>query len=361
MAMALAAPDLHIPPSETAVSVRIINTTAHITNVPYDLFVTPHIQGADTLSCPAYSFLIEHPSSRKLLFDLGVRKDVDNLAPSIVSRMRQDNWGAATEKDVREILEEDGVSPDDIEGIIWSHFHWDHIGDPSRFGKNTAVIVGPGFKQNFTPGYPANPDSPILESDYEGRELREISFSQGLKIGRFDAFDYFGDGSFYILDSPGHTTAHICGLARVTTSPDSYIFMGGDSCHHAGEFRPSAYLPLPASILPNPLDSKSATPCPGAVFSDILRDGDTRKPFYNAVRYNVPSTSGYDPDVAEATIGKVIEADARPDVLVVMAHDETLLDVVDFFPKYANDFREKGWVDKGRWLFLRDFAKAVGK
>ncbi len=42
-----------------------------------------------------------------------------------------------------------------------------------------------------------------------------------------------------------------------------------------------------------------------------------------------------------------------------MAHDESLLNVVDFFPKYANDFKSKGWAEKGRWLFLKDFAKAV--
>jgi hypothetical protein len=38
----------------------------------------------------------------------------------------------------------------------------------------------------------------------------------------------------------------------------------------------------------------------------------------------------------------VIEADARDEVLVLMAHDDSLLDVMDFFPKYANDFKQKG-------------------
>lgn len=37
-----------------------------------------------------------------------------------------------------------------------------------------------------------------------GREFREIDFNIApLKIGRFDAFDYFDDGSFYLLNSPG--------------------------------------------------------------------------------------------------------------------------------------------------------------
>ena len=47
------------------------------------------------------------------------------------------------------------------------------------------------------------------------------------------------------------------------------------------------------------------------------------------------------------------------EVLVVLAHDDTLKEVVDFFPNYADGFRGNGWAEKGRWLFLRDFAGAV--
>lgn len=54
------------------------------------------------------------------------------------------------------------------------------------------------------PGYPSNPDAPIKESDYRGRNVREISFTDpSLRLGRFRALDYFGDGSFYLLDAPG--------------------------------------------------------------------------------------------------------------------------------------------------------------
>lgn len=47
-----------------------------------------------------------------------------------------------------------------------SHWHWDHIGDPSTFPPSTDLIVGPGFKDAMLPGAPANPDSPLLESAY---------------------------------------------------------------------------------------------------------------------------------------------------------------------------------------------------
>ena len=51
--------------------------------------------------------------------------------------------------------------------------------------------------------------------------------------------------------------------------------------------------------------------------------------------------------------------DADDRVFVVIAHDFTLLDVMDFFPREANDWKAKGWKEKGRWRFLKDFQRAV--
>ena len=59
------------------------------------------------------------------------------------------------------------------------------------------------------------------------------------------------------------------------------------------------------------------------------------------------------------TINKLQDLDAHDDILVVLAHDETILGVVDLFPATANEFVRKGWVQKSRWRFLRDFALAV--
>src|ERR1700712_3063596 len=154
--MAQSAPNLKIPPSSVIVNVRIIDTTSHIRGIPLGSFVEPEITGFTQLDCPAYSFLIEHPSNRKLLFDLGVRKDWENLAPKVVNRIKDGGWKVTIKQGVREQLEANGVDGKSIEGIVWSHWHWDHTGDPSTFEKSTALIVGPGFKDAFTPGYPKN-------------------------------------------------------------------------------------------------------------------------------------------------------------------------------------------------------------
>lgn len=386
--MAQPPPNLNIPPSSNTVEISIINTTATIHGVDAWKFLEPPIKGHEWLAVPCFSILIHHPmQNRTLIFDLGIRKDWWNYAPSLQARFKAGGYRIEVEKGVREILEEREGGTSNIEAVVWSHWHFDHIGDPSTFDPATALIVGPGFKENLLPGYPANPASTILEADYAGRELRELDFAHSnITIGRFAALDYFGDGSFYFLDAPGHAVGHICGFARVKTTTtaasdgqeDSFVFLGGDAAHHGGEFRPSVYLPLPESISPHPFtttgkedEKDNAWPpffCPGSLF-DASPPADSTSPKsedQGRVRtqpFYKPSTKfgiQHDAEEAERTIAKLQEVDVMDNVLVVLAHDESLLDVVDLHPAQANDFVEKGWVKKCRWRFLRDFAGVVG-
>jgi hypothetical protein len=41
------------------------------------------------------------------------------------------------------------------------------IGDPSVFPKHTEMIVGPGFKASFLPGYPTDKQSTVLDTDFK--------------------------------------------------------------------------------------------------------------------------------------------------------------------------------------------------
>lgn len=351
------APNLNFPPSSSTVAVRIIDSTAYAKGSVQFIFEPP-IPGHDELDCPCLSFLITNAQgSRHVLFDLGIRKDYEKgLAPAASRLLTGDKpiFRVNVEKNVADILDEDaaklGISSKDIEAVIWSHHHWDHIGDMTTFPPRTDLVVGPGFKAQYLPGYPENPESPLCESDFEGRNVREIeSSSFSFKIGQFPAFDYFGDDSFYLLHSPGHTVGHLCGLARVT--PQTFVFMGGDCCHHGGEFRPTEYLPLPENIPPAPMSKFGLGGCPGAYMVEHVHPKrSATQPFYNIVQ-----GFSHDHDEAVRSIRKLEEFDASDDVLVCIAHDHTLLGNIDFYPETINDWKAKKYSDKVRWTFCGDF------
>lgn len=246
-----------------------------------------------------------------------------------------------------------GVKSKDIETVIWSHHHWDHIGDMATFPKNVALLVGPGLIKEYT----GKKDSPVVPADYEGRHFSEMDFERdgkGLKIGRCPAIDFFGDGSFYLLNTPGHTIGHICGFARVSSNPDSFVLMGGDASHHCGEFRPTKWRPLPTSITPSPVPKMLAHSCPGEILQRIQRNKRADESFY------VPS-EGFNQDEQKAidTIGKLEEFDASDNVLMVLSHDSSLLDQIPLYPKDINDWYEQSLGEKARWLFVKDFSEAI--
>ena len=212
------------------------------------------------------------------------------------------------------------------------------MGDPSTFPPSTKLVVGAGMKDSCLPGYPADEAAFVLESDFAGREVQEVDFSSRQKIGRFDAFDYFGDGSLYLLNAPGHCPGQMCDLARVTCKPDSFVFLGGDACHHVGVLRPSRYLPL-------------------------LQDRETvlkMHPTHDAtVPFSEPSIAIFPRyEDAKGTIGKIIELDAYKNLLVALAHNASLQKVVKRFPEGMNDWMAGSVKMRLRWGFLKDLEKA---
>ncbi|KAH8894618.1 hypothetical protein GQ53DRAFT_839624 [Thozetella sp. PMI_491] len=350
-------------PAGARAEVHIINTPSRMVDLPISLLLSPSVDGHEKFApLASWSFLIQSSKGQKVIFDLGFPADMDAYPPAAKDLVNGVGVQLAELKHVADVLKENDVDPAEIGSVVWSHHHWDHIGDITTFPKTTEVVVGPGFKEAFLPGYPTQPDTWIEERHFEGRILREIDFSaesSSLTVGPFRAHDFFGDGSFYLLDTPGHDTGHLAGLARTTTSPDTFILMGGDVCHHGGELRPSQYLPIPPDVK-YPL-SESLRPhisaCPLAAQFHELSIKLGRE----------PSGRFYDPamvvDMADAiqSIEKSQIADAQDNVLFVFAHDMTIEDDFEFFPRRANDWKAKGWREKTLWKFLGDLAPAAAQ
>ncbi|EKV16249.1 beta-lactamase-like protein [Penicillium digitatum] len=342
-------PALKIPPSSFTVDVRVIDTQTEL-YLNSSLFWQPPLEGFAGLNAPVYCFLITHGDTQ-VIFDLGVRSDWENYAPHIVSLIKATTT-VTRGKDVAAILDAEAsssgianVRSSDIRAVIWSHNHFDHIGNMATFQVATDLVVGPGLRAASIPGWPADPGSVVLTGDTEGRTVREISFASGLKIGRFDAVDYFGDGSFYLLDAPGHAVGHLCALAR--TTPDSFVLMGADACHHASLLRPTEYLPLPASV---PVGIRGS--CPGDVLAGLIvsRGVSPCSPLFTVAGGPVFHNRGE----AVETVRKIQELDAEDGVFVILAHDRSLMTRIPMFPNKVNGWREMSLGSATRWMFCED-------
>ncbi|KAF7190678.1 Cytochrome P450 monooxygenase [Pseudocercospora fuligena] len=352
------APSLNLPKGNTTCKVSIINTTCNLT-VPPPTLVEPSIKGHDWLNLPTFGFLITHPSGEQVLFDLGSRTDWWNLVPHVNDVVANRVPGLNVEKDVVDILRDGGVDPDRLKALILSHWHFDHSGDLSRLALSTDVIVGPGFNERFQPGWPANENSVFHEADFKDRKVIEPPFSDDFKIGQYQAHDYMGDGSIYILNVPGHTTGHISALVR--TTPETFIFMGGDVCHFTGVIRPTTYIPMPSNIPPETtLDSRFGTnrPCPCLTFTACHPNQSSPRttPFYQC---STGEHSWYDdPKTAMVSIRALFEFDADPNVIVMIAHDNAPLVVLKdkMFPHGGdiNDWKQQGYKEKLHWGFVNE-------
>ncbi|KAL2163810.1 hypothetical protein VTH06DRAFT_5869 [Thermothelomyces fergusii] len=363
------APELNIPYSDATVDVRVLDTGMKVYLTP-ELFWQPKLEGFEGVDAPIYCFLVSR-GNRHVVFDLGVRPDWENYAPRVVSLIRA-TTRVTVGTDVATMLNEDdsglGVRAGDVEAVIWSHAHFDHTGDPSTFPATTELVVGPGVRAAAWPAYPTDPDALVLDADARGRPVREIAFAgdRHLRIGRFDAHDYFADGSFYLLDAPGHAPGHLCALARTAADPPSFVFLGADACHHAAVLRPSPYLPLPrhpplsgaeravalaAAAAAAAAAGAGRSVCPGELLAGLTKTGRADDAFFDVAGGPIFQ----DHAAAMDTVGKIRELDASDDVFVVLAHDVTLRGRIPLFPETLNGWRERGLRPSTRWLFLRDF------
>lgn len=221
---------------------------------------------------PDYVFLIEHIATRDMyLFDLGIRKDLENLPPTIVKNVLPQF--DCEPKSPAEILQEFGTpeqQPEQVKAVIFSHMHFDHVGDGAKAGFEKAELwVGPTCCTYARPGYPVDEKAPTLSETLPTDGSRKITEAfvpdellkeagdkragvvmEGLRkglynavalkkadwvgLGSFDrAFDVFGDGSAYLIDAPGHSVGHQMMLIRTTTGDeDTFILLAGDCFHH---------------------------------------------------------------------------------------------------------------------------------
>ncbi|KAJ5513156.1 hypothetical protein N7463_002708 [Penicillium fimorum] len=224
--------------------------------LPERFFVHPASESARR-TVPSLSFLIQHVNSvnktTRIVFDLGLRHPSTNY-PIPIQRHLETRHPMATEPNVVQSLAVGELSTDDIDYVVYSHVHWDHIGEPKAFDKST-FVVGPGTSALLKDSSSLRGGHSFFEPDLlpvsrtielpptTGATEQESSTGKSAQNGVTPDFsqswvphgflprtiDIFQDGSVLIVDAPGHLPGHINILAR--TGPGKYTYLAGDACH----------------------------------------------------------------------------------------------------------------------------------
>jgi hypothetical protein len=112
-------PALNLPASDSIASVHAIDTTLNMV-CRTSPFLAPVIPGHELINFPAITFLVENKAlGKKVLFDLGGRKDYWNYSPYVAGRLRASVVGIKIDKSVDELLVDAGIKLESIDSIVW--------------------------------------------------------------------------------------------------------------------------------------------------------------------------------------------------------------------------------------------------
>lgn len=112
-------PPFDVPRGAVA-KVSIVDSTLRLSKLKVSHLTRPPVEGFDEFpALPTWSFLVESPSGKKALFDLGVHKELRRYVPHIEKGIKERGWQVDVQEHVADTLRAHGVDPSEIDSVIW--------------------------------------------------------------------------------------------------------------------------------------------------------------------------------------------------------------------------------------------------
>jgi len=163
-------------------------------------------------------YLVVHPRGM-LIYDTGLN---DRLVGRPLYENVLDGYAQVKFNTLSGQLADIGITPRNIDYLVLSHYHWDHIGNAGDFAGSTWLVYQGDRDRMFTSAARAQP----WFNQYSALENSRTKILTG-------DYDVFGDGSVIVLATPGHTEGHCSLLVRLkNTGP---VVLSGDLYHYQEE------------------------------------------------------------------------------------------------------------------------------
>lgn len=185
--------------------------------------------------------------------------------------------------------------------VCGSHLHFDHVGDLTPFVA-AELVLGDDAAELMQKPYPRDPES-LWQEFPAGQRVRYVQFDSDrppsrlvMPIGSFErGLDFFGDGSFYLIDAPGHLPGHLAALARIADS--KFVLLAADCCHNRLCYDPGERL--------------------------------------------ISHENYHDIKVARETVQRLKTMNQAGNVLLILAHEKERLEEMPLFPSAMNNWAEE--------------------
>ncbi len=197
----------------------------------------------EVIEIPALFTYLKHPTYGSILFDTAYSphfyKATERLPYALYRYITPVSINKETTPAAQ--LKKRGIQPEEIQYIILSHFHGDHIGAAKEFPNASFIYLQASYdkvknknsfaqtKAGFVPG--------LLPTDFIERSMpineeRTVQLPKSYPFKR--GVDIFGDRSMIAVDLPGHAAGQI-GILLATK--DRKYFLCADGVWESNAFR----------------------------------------------------------------------------------------------------------------------------
>lgn len=173
------------------------------------------------ITVPVPAWLIRHPDGI-VLFDCGMHADLTEPGPLLDAVQLFFSVGVDPSRLVSAQLEERDVDPGDVDVVVLSHLHFDHVGGLGQMPNARVVVQADEWSAGFDPDLAA-------ANSFSTRD-----FDLGHDVVTVDGeHDVFGDGRLRCLPTRGHTPGHQSLRVRLV---DREIILCGDCAYFERTF-----------------------------------------------------------------------------------------------------------------------------